>query len=171
MPKKRSLAAGRSSHHTHLKAFYIWLVIIVGLVIISYGLWVYYSQDIEHGVEVGGKTAVHMHPFVYVYTCGMERKLPLETGTAQFHTHKDRHRIHLGEGGPVENPETYFTLDKLFEAIGMKLTNNCLMEYCDSDKCPDGSIGVVKVTVNGVESELVEKTPMHDGDRIDVRFE
>ena len=150
---------------------YILVILIFGY--IGYSTWLYYQSGAEeHGLEVEGKIALHWDPYLYIYLCGEEYKLPLESGSQEIHVHKKHNMLHLGEGGTVENPEEYFTLQRAWESFKLNYTDTCLMGYCnENDVCGDGKDNAWHVTVDGQSTDTMWKLSLHDGDEIVMKYE
>ncbi len=134
----------------------LFLSIVIPLVIatVYFGSAIIYENLVS---ETGGP--IHWHADFHVYACG--EKLDLKDpqfpsnkiGTPLYHEHNDD-RIHL-EGTLLTWDSA--TFGRFFDVIGGDLepgylkypTVNGVEEYRNGDICPDGSVGTLKVYVNG----------------------
>src|SRR3989344_2631302 len=111
------------------------------------------------------KGPVHWHATVNVFICDIEIELPRpsgenELGSPLLHTHEDG-LIHIE--GKVWKKED-ITLGKYFEAIGLKFTNEQILNYKNGDLCKNGN-GKVKLFVDGQENFELNNYVVRDGDK------
>ena len=119
----------------------------------------------------------HMHSDINIFLCDELVLLPLEHGSlAGPHTHKERNLIHYHERLPYD-PVSKKLLDtrplvlgSFMQAMDIRFDSNCVGKYCNGDPCPDGKIGTVRMSVNGVPSAEFERFVWKDGDDIKIVF-
>jgi len=164
---------------TPTKLFYAAAILILALVGYSY---YYFSQTASaaSGIIVcdAGQCfwAAHIHAELSVMACGEEIVFGLEKGDlGKTHTHKERGVLHFHERLPVD-PETKKITDysalylgEFFEAIGMRLTPECIGERCNGDLC-DGIPGGLSMTVNGQPNSEFGSYAWQEGDIIRIIF-
>ncbi len=160
---------------------YYYVIIAIFFLLIAYSIYYYYKSGASYGIQTQEGTVVHWHPELYIKICGEDVELVREsTGLAknkedlefrtQIHTHKKAHELHLGEYGPVDNPETYFTLKKAMLALDINFNENCIMNKCNGDLC-GGKNGNLKVYSGGQEIKNFVNHGLKDKERIDIIFE
>ncbi len=118
-----------------------------------------------------------LHAEIDAVVCGDSIKFPLEKGDlSKQHTHKERNLIHWHDKLPYDKTtETILDWSPLkmsgfFEQMEMRFTSDCIGSYCNGDKCPDGTVGMMKMTVNGVDNSEFENYIWKDDDEIEIRF-
>ena len=174
---------GRSHMKEHGKKTVFTLVIIIVAITTFYVLAWTVVRNVAS--ETGGP--VHWHADFEIWACDEKQQLPeseeLENkiGTSDFHHHND-YRIHL-EGVPHDLEE--FDLGHFFDAIGGKFSKDGITlpqvgggtkSWTNGDKCPDGTKGALKMTVNGRNEQKMEKyiiapyTDVPPGDFINITF-
>jgi len=113
------------------------------------------------------KGPIHWHADFEIWACGNRLDLVDPTGMsnrvgqALVHDHNDD-RMHIE--GALDNYDSA-TLGYFFKAIGATLDSNILdyptvegmVHYHNGDKCPDGSVGTLKVYANGRKIAEPEK--------------
>lgn len=117
------------------------------------------------------KGPVHWHATVRVFTCGIERELPKpsgedELGSPLLHTHEDG-LIHIE--GKIWKKED-ITLGKYFEVIGLRFTDEQILNYKNEDLCKNRN-GKVKLFVDDQENFELNNYVIKDGDKYEIRFE
>ena len=144
--------------------FCLELILFIGI-LISIG---FYGGD-NHSHDDGllddhQELAVHNHINLEITVLGKEQIIPgnigvYENGMAPIHTHESGGRFHIES---VEYREFY--LGDLFKVWGETLTNECIF-----DNCVDAG-HVLKMYVNGVESDLYENLELNDQDVISINY-
>lgn len=172
--------------------------------------WYSYSQYQESGIEQAGlivcgkdgtcEKALHIHSALVVSICGEVKDLSKDTGElADIHTHKQSNVLHFHERLKV-TPEgevldyTPLELSNALEAItGMKLSQECIGDECNGDRCPNGKQGKLSLTTvadfcsgdscpeveearkaareKGVEQEEIADYVWKDGELLYLTFE
>ena len=115
---------------------------------------------------------IHWHATPKIEICGETKKIPTPAsdahlGTQLFHTHKDA-LIHIE--GSVSSP-SQITLGGFFDNIGIKFSENKIMDKTSGDTCPDGGIGQVKMLVNNLPNAEFRNYVIKNGDAINIMFE
>lgn len=115
----------------------------------------------------------HIHARYGVVICGqLHPQFPFTPGNV--HTHGDGvihvHPANAGEAGRNAN------LARFFESAGVKFSRDWIVfpdgkAYRNGDRCPDGSIGTVRLVMNGEPSDAFERYVPRDGDTIVVEFQ
>ena len=169
MAKKRSDKPKRFSNLGNL-AF--WLVFLVVIAVLGYYGWWYAQSGIEeHGIDLPekpGYRAVHWHPEFDIVVCGRKRGLPLESGTNLLHTHKNPRLGHIE--GYISNPAEH-SLGLFMNTVEVKLTENCIMDKCAPEQCPDSTTpGALTVTINGQPTADFLSYPLQDGNQITITY-
>lgn len=151
----------RSKKH---KKVIIWSVVVIIVVVLGYLL---ISNSYQESYT---KEQVHWHATVNVFTCGEKRELPIplqgHLGGPLLHTHDDG-RIHIE--GKIWKGED-ITLGKYFKVIGLKFTNEQIMNFKNGDLC-DGKSGKVKLFVNDEENSELSDYVIKDDEGYEIRFE
>lgn len=167
--EERALERSKSNRARVLKRVF-WFVCALGIVV---GLvWWISSQESSPKGERWAKGQVHWHANIAITTCGSYRSLDNigsttnHVGNALLHTHGDN-LYHL-EGQPVYESDT--TLGEFFDAIGVPFSDTKIFEYGNGDICPDGMIGVLRVTVNGLPIVNPTMYVPKDKDQISITF-
>ncbi len=144
---------------------------IVALLVLSLGYGAYYLWQYDFGPEFTAGN-VHWHANIRLETCGQYRSLENlgsktnHVGNEILHTHGDN-LYHL-EGAPKFMRET--SIGSFFGAIGVPVSTERIYEYRNGDACPNGTPGMVKMTVNGIPiADMMEYTP-YDNDTIVIAF-
>lgn len=138
------------------KKFFFWLIVTP---IVFSSLYLA-SHTVYENITSITKGPIHWHADYQVWACG--QRLHLEEphgildnkqGTGLLHAHEDD-RIHIE--GTISNLKEV-TLSKFFEANKGVLTNEYITiptddgikSFTNAQTCPDGSVGYLKVYVNG----------------------
>ena len=108
--------------------------------------------------NVLARSGLHWHPLLEIYVKGEKVEIPQNIGLGAthlpVHTHEDLPIIHLEFGGMVRREDVM--LGEFF-----KSWNRDMRSF--------GS--TVRMTVNGKENTEYENYVMHDGDKIELRYE
>ncbi len=158
--------------------------LVAALLVAGIGYSVYYflsgtENTEEYDVCVDDRCirAFHAHMQLSVELCGEKTLLPLERGPLDGpHTHKERNLIHFEERLPYEKETgrlldtTPFRMETIMDIFEIPFTADCLGEYCSGDFCPDGTPGVVTMTVNGEQRTDFEQYVWKDDDYVELRF-
>ena len=146
--------------------------VALGIVIIGVlaGVAVINSKTTPSGAQVGE----HLHAQISSVICGQKLVLPASPGA--IHSHGDG-QIHIHPGGERDAGENA-NLGRFFDNSGMTLNSSVIQfprqerVYQNGEACPDGTLGAVRVLVNGKDriEDFRTYTP-RDGDRIEVRFD
>ena len=104
------------------------------------------------------QSGLHWHPLLEIYVKGEKIEIPQNIGLAgvhsPIHTHDDLPIIHMEFSGKVTEEDT--KLGNFFKVWGKEFL----------------SFGErVTMTVNGQENTEFEDYQMHDGDKIEIRYE
>lgn len=144
-------------------------------VLLTFMVWGIVSVAQQRGSYSQGQ--VHWHADLSFMVCGEDVPLPKPVagtkvhgevfiGTPFLHLHNEQ-QIHI-EGAIKDASE--ITLGKFMEVIGLTFTDSEFMNKKNGDTCPDGSLGKVKLLVNGKESpELADKVIV-DGEKYELVF-
>jgi hypothetical protein len=144
-------------------------IIIVVLALIGYGIFYQLNRDFGPRFLSG---QVHWHAKIRLETCGEYRSLEgLGSETNHFgnqilHTHGDN-LYHL-EGAPRYRSE--ITLGRFFNAIGVPVENDRLYQYSNGQVCPNGTSGMVRMTVNGQPVANITGYAPQDNDTVLISF-
>lgn len=138
--------------------FFAGAVVLGFLAYHSYGQ--YKSSEIEtEGIIVCGKDgtcekSLHIHSALSVSICGKEQDLAKDRGElADIHTHKQSNVLHFHQRLKVtpEGEVLDWTPLKLANAVesvmGLKVSDECIGEFCNGAKCPNGKPGKLSLTV------------------------
>ena len=155
----------------------------VGLLLfgLGYSVSYFYEAGGEKGFVVCGPDgcdlALHSHSQLKMNICGEAYHLPLEAGDLNAqHTHKERDRLHYhaliktDESGTDIKEPWKLSAGDLFEQLGLRYTKDCFIDFCNGDKCPGGTVGSLRMTVNGVENSEFNDYVWKDGDVILISF-
>ncbi len=150
--------------------------------ILGYSVSTFYQSGGEKGFVVCGPEgcdlAIHWHSQLHMTVCGEKYHLPLEAGDlGKIHTHKELDRLHyhalikVDETGTKLLEPWKLSSGDLFEQLGIKFTNECFVDLCNGDLCPDGKPGTLKMTVNDVPNNKFNEYVWNDGDEIHITFD
>ncbi len=113
------------------------------------------------------RSGLHWHPHLSIVIKGKEETIPANIGIGAIHkpihTHDPDNVLHLEMTGRVTKDDT--RLGAFFKIWGKQFSSTCIFDYCN------GSDGSVKMLVNGTENTQFDQYEMHDGDRIEIRYE
>lgn len=113
------------------------------------------------------RSGIHWHPELEIYIKGEKQEIPQGIGLAgvhnPIHTHEDLPLIHMEFSGRVTEEDT--KLSNFFEVLGKTFNSSQIFEY------QNGPDGMVHMFVNGAENTEFENYHMHDGDKIEIRYE
>ncbi len=130
------------------------------------------GSAVKEGPYTSGQ--VHWHASLQVFTCATYREMPkpvggenAHLGTPLLHTHKDG-LIHI-EGRVYKKNDIMF--GQYMENIGVRFSNDTILNYKNGDGCSDGKENKVKMFVNGEENFDYIEYVLNDGDKIEIRYE
>ena len=144
---------------------------VVFIIIVVFGIlgFMFYAR----GAAGGPRIDDHWHATYDIVICGQDQpNVPEFPGGV--HTHGDG-VIHLHPQSPAEEGSGA-RLVKWFEYGGGKLTQTEMRvpgsreEYKNGDECPDGTPGVLQVSVNGQKMDGWSRYIPQDGDQIRIEF-
>ncbi|MBI4448549.1 hypothetical protein HY641_00790 [Candidatus Woesearchaeota archaeon] len=173
--------ASREKKRFNYKTMGIATLIAIALAGLGYSVSTFYAAGGEAGFVVCGaegcELAVHWHSNVEITVCSEGFDLPLEAGNLdKVHTHKEKGRLHFHsliktdtEGVKLLEPEK-LRVGQLFDHIGMRFTSTCIGTYCNGDACPDGTVGNLRMTLNGAPHPDLSSYSYKDGDKMNVVF-
>ncbi|MBS3059899.1 MAG: hypothetical protein J4432_00110 [DPANN group archaeon] len=161
------------------KALGINIAIVSILAILAYFGGQYGGENIPVVVCAEGTCymTMHIHSEITARVCGEAFAFGLETGELnESHTHKESGVVHWHDRLEV-NPETQVPYDwgtlrlvNFFENLGLTFNSTTFDGYSNGDACPDGSPGVLKMTVNGIPNSEFGNYVWADGDVIQIEF-
>lgn len=168
--EERAQQRGKSNRTKILKrvAWAIAAISIVSGII----LWISGQENTPKG-ERWTHGQVHWHANIAITTCGTYRSLDNigsstnHVGNALLHTHGDN-LYHL-EGQPLYLSDT--TLGVFFDAIGVPFSDTKIFEYGNGGVCPNDTIGVLRVKVNGALINNPTEYAPKDKDQISITFD
>ncbi len=154
-------------------------IIFIAIVIITafVSLYILFSA-IYINLVSWTKGPVHWHADIEIGVCGEKFFLPEskglrnKVGTESVHHHNDM-RMHI-EGVVMNRHDA--TLGEFFDSVGVEFSESMIANMKDGDLCPDGSVGKVRMFVNGEENfefrdYLISPYPdVPPGDRIKITF-
>jgi len=126
--------------------------------------------DVEEGGKIrfirpGERLAMHIHAGLRIIINGEEVKIPAGVGIVGdreriLHTHEPNGVIH------IESPVIRdYTLGDFFKVWGMRLTDTCILEYCNNETHR------LIMLVNGVPQENIKDYVLRDGDAITLIYD
>ena len=140
------------------------------IIILALGYWVYLK--IAYAEKPFTLGEVHWHTKLDMSICGRPKNLP-RTGSTEhhlglpiLHTHDDD-IVHV-EGHVLSKDE--ITLGRFFAAISVPFDNNRFFDKKNRDLC-DGKPGMVKMWVDGKESQEFRDLLALDGQHVKIAFE
>jgi len=147
---------------------------LTGLAVIVLGAIVFYFLTSEGSYTKG---SVHWHSEISIELCGTDEPLPRPVagqevhgqsfvGTTLLHLHSEP-KIHM-EGVVIKKED--ITLSEFADAVGITFTKTSLMDKTNGELCPDGTVGKVKLFVNGKESNELDDKVLVDGQKIKLYF-
>lgn len=141
------------------------LIVVGAIFLLSKGETVNVPKD-----QIVTQQGLHWHPRLTVLIKGEKQEIPANFGLGAvhlpIHTHAADSKegvLHMEMSGLVTKDET--KLGKFFQLWGKQFNSNCIFDKCN------GSDGIVRMTVNGQETNEFENYLMKDGDKIEVRYE
>ena len=116
-------------------------------------------------INIGGHNNVklHIHADLQIIIDGKEEFIPANIGISTgvmrpLHTHDTDGEIHI-EGPCARN----FRLGEFFDVWGRNFNSKCIFDKCDD-------LGVLKMKINGIESNEFENYIMKDHDNILIEY-
>lgn len=120
--------------------------------------------------QIVAKNGLHWHPKLAVYIDGEKQEFTDSIGLGavhqKMHTHAQDYKdgvVHMEMPGVVTKDET--RLERFFEIWGKKFSSSQIFEFKNSSEA------AVKMLVNEKANKDFENYQMHDGDRIEIRYE
>lgn len=130
--------------------------------------------------EIISQTGVHWHPELAIYIKGQKQGIPANIGIGtqyssnkfydpmmkmtDVHTHDSSGQLHWEVmDGPVK--KGHVKLSVFFGIWGKAFNKDQILDS------KNGEGGTIKMTVNGQPNTDYEKNVIHDGDKIEIRFE
>jgi len=133
---------------------------------------------------------VHWHADVDIFICGEKQQLPEALsgghqssgiiGVGSLHTHDHQANLNSfpgSDGNGVIHSEAVIlrqpqeqTVGKFLDLMSIPFSEEQIMDKRNGDSCPDGSIGNVKFTVNGIENTQWRNYIPRDNDFIVIEF-
>lgn len=147
---------------------YLWLGLAVLAVVVFVALLAAAARQ-ARGVPVGA----HWHARYSMAICGQQHpQFPPAPGNV--HTHGDG-VIHLHPTTPAEAGRNA-NLKRFFLSAGVVFSRDRIVfpdgkTYRNGDRCPDGTVGEVRLLVNGKPSTVFERYLPQDGDTVVVEFD
>ena len=134
--------------------------IIIGSIVVALLLgstWLSRSLQSDNP-DMLARSGLHWHPLLEIYVKGKKVEIPQNIGLGAthlpVHTHEDLPIIHLEFSGVVRKEDAM------------------LGEFFKSWERDMRSFGTnMRMTVNGKENTEYEKYVMHDGDKIELRYD
>ena len=125
--------------------------------LLAFGIW-WQNSFADPDPDIISRRGLHWHPQLEIYVKDEKIEIPQNLGLGvvhnPVHTHEDLPIIHLEFGGLVRTED--ITLGKFFEIWGKDLRSFG---------------GNPRMTVNGAANAAYEAYVMHDGDRIELRYD
>lgn len=149
-----------------------WLTIATVVLLVGGGIgamvWAAANQKPVAAEDIASPTSIHWHPNLAITIKGEKRAIPANIGTTgahtnNIHTHDDSGTLHMELLGRVTKEKT--KLKNFFTEWGKTFSPTCILDSCNG---PDGT---VTMTVNGQPNTEFGDFEMHDGDKIEIRFE
>lgn len=181
MPKKQ-----RAKRKTRFSLFKLWpLLLIAALIATGYYFYSQYqaSDVAEEGVVVCNKNrecekSIHIHADLEVTICSQLYALDKDTGElADIHTHKESNTLHFHErlkstpSGEILDYSPLYLNNSVKSLLNFDLTNECIGQWCNGEKCPNGKRGKLGLTVNDEKVKEIPAYVWKDGDKIQLTFE
>ncbi len=162
----------KAGQATKLKKY---AMIAAGALILGFLLLTIYNstKDVKAPYTSG---PVHWHAETSFSGCGVIYSFPRPApgrmlGPEGLHTHDDG-RVHIEQ--QVMKAED-ISLGRYFDNVGVKFSKDGVswgkVNFEAGTKCPDGKEGKLKMLVNGKENSDFRGYVIHDGDKIDLKFE
>ena len=132
-------------------------IAVAAVLLFSGAIW--WSKSLSSDdLSVIARSGLHWHPLLEIYVEGEKIEIPQNIGLVgvhnPIHTHDDLPIIHMEFSGKVTEED--IKLENLFKVWGKEFL----------------SFGErVTMTVNGQENTEFEDYQMHDGDKIEIRYE
>ena len=147
------------------------ILIILGGVVIAGGALagiIYLASDSAKSEEtIIARAGIHWHPELTITIKGEKQEIPADIGIGTvhkpIHTHDNMGVLHLEFNGAVRKED--LRLGEFFEIWGKRFNKDCIFDFCNGEE------GAVKFLVNGKENSEFENYVMHEGDKIEIRYE
>ena len=144
------------------------IITFVAVLLLVGGVW--WSNSLSSSgdiVETIGQNGIHWHPQLEIYIKGKKQDIPHNIGLVgvhnPIHTHDDVPIIHMEFSGKVTGDN--IKLGNFFRVWGKEFNSTTLFNQ------KNGPEGIVRMFVNGQENREFENYQMHDGDKIEIRYE
>ncbi len=148
----------------NLKTALIWL--FIAAFIAGLGWLLKFRHPLQNR-EIVAVNGIHWHPELAILIKNQKQEIPANIGLgiteSPIHTHDATGIIHLEFSGAVTKEN--IKLGSFFKVWGKTFNHECIFNYCN------GIAGSVKMLVNGKMNNEFENYEMHDGDKIEIRYE
>jgi plastocyanin len=147
------------------------ILIILGVIVAAGGvlggiIWLA-ADSAKSDDTIVARAGIHWHPELSISIKGKQIEIPEGIGLGavehSIHTHDTSGKLHLEFAGVVRKDD--IRLKEFFKIWGKKFDSTCIFDSCN------GKDGTVKFFVNGKENSEFENYVMHDGDKIEIRYE
>ena len=154
-------------------------IIIIGggilTIVIILGIFVLLSNNSSKssGItddQIVVRNGLHWHPKLAVYISGKKQEFTESIGLGavhqKMHTHAEDYKegvVHMEIPGVVTKEDT--KLGNFFRIWGKKFNSSQIFEFKNSSE------SAVKMLVNGKTNKDFENYQMHNGDKIEIRYE
>ncbi len=185
--KEKETESKKQKTGKRMKMVGIAAVVILILAVISFAIISMPKSASPSNYDLSGfpNSFIHWHADVDVVICGEDKRLPEAVGggllgTNRLHTHdnsanlqslpgSDGNGIIHTEGVVPQAPQEH-TIEKFMRNIGVRFSNDTIMDKRNGDTCPDGTAGMVKVFVNEISIENFINYLPRDRDVIRIEF-
>lgn len=119
----------------------------------------------------------HWHVHTDIKVCGEPKVLSYETGDLEkLHTHVETNKVHWHGLLPVDpvtrsiTDDSQMKMSNLFSELKVPVATDGIYAFKNGDRCPDGRIGNLKVSINGQEKQYFLNYILKDSDHILIEF-
>jgi len=147
-----------------IKSILWWgIPLVIVLVLVA---WLF-SLPKKSDAKIISRSGIHTHPTIFVSINGENITVPGSIGLGglqrSIHTHEPDNVLHVEKSGTVRERDV--TVGNFFEIWGEDFSSISILGY------ENGSLGTVRMLVNGEENFEFENYQMRDRDRIEIVYE
>jgi hypothetical protein len=155
--RSRTTAIDRKKRRSQLISIAIIAAVVAG---IAYGVYSY-AQNPPRTANFGALGSTHEHTAFKLFINGQT----IDFSQPKYQVKSQYVHFENGDGDTIHKHATGVDIGFLFETLGIKFTNECIIMDDGTEYCNDGN-NTLKFFVNGVRNNMYNNYVLMDGDRI-----